>query len=380
MPASSEDVSQGLDSFADMFGLQVKLDEAPLSNGALDKTLDKKTEQPNSQKDEELINKPTGDAGPVSSQLANGIGSHSPEDREKDPSPSKDDVSKDSIPRGSLSSIKNLYAGRADDQGNYTWSDTLPSTIPKAAENDETARHALVVRQKQSFDSRRRLDVHSIIVQSPHLKLALSKILARYPGVNCKLTRLVFAAPFQPFVHRWGDILKLRKTLAEDNTPRSGEDGELSKGANIRTKVREHLELLYEVLQRELKDTIQAFTDFNEHGIVTYKYLWTIFQPGAIVVTNHSGILSAYEFTSGDYSRDNCGNMYQLCLDSIAWDGQQFGRHTSYVGLYEFKGTKQVKSLHALPLALHPDRDNLKARFIRRGKKAEKLAGYQYEA
>jgi hypothetical protein len=118
----------------------------------------------------------------------------------------KDDDKKDKkpkVPVGSVSEAKHIYKGASDDDGNWTWVDKYPDDVEEAAENEETATYAVVVRNQKSNDSRKKLEAHSIIVQSPQLRAALSEILANYPGVACELTRLEFEAPFKPFVHRW---------------------------------------------------------------------------------------------------------------------------------------------------------------------------------
>ena len=144
----------------------------------------------------------------------------------------------DKLPVGSLKSVKQIYGIKEENaEGRYTWVDKQPEEVQEAAENEETARHAFVIRNIKSYDSRKKLEVHSIIIQSPWLKNALAEILKGYPGVTCKLERLVFNAPFEPFVHRWGDLLKFRAKRHDEKTT-------------------EHMDLLYGVLKEELKDTI----------------------------------------------------------------------------------------------------------------------------
>ena len=147
-----------------------------------------------------------------------------------------------------------------------------------------------------------------------------------------------------------------------------------------KVKTMEHLDLLFGVLQEELKETIKAFTDFLTHGICTYEYIWTIFQPGSIVLSAHAGALSAYELTSGDYIQTQCGEAFRLQLHCIIWDGDKFGRYPQSALIYKFKGTKDVMALSAFPLAFHPDCKYLEKVLIERGKKAESLAGYHYKA
>lgn len=135
---------------------------------------------------------------------------------------------KPKVPVGSVSEIKNIYKGAADDDGNWTWVDKYPDDVEEAAENEETATFAVVVRNQKSNDSRKKLEAHSIIVQSPLIRTALAEIMADYPGVACELTRLEFETPFKPFVHRWyvspcNPPLRPRRQTANTCTGRSSQ-------------------------------------------------------------------------------------------------------------------------------------------------------------
>lgn len=56
--------------------------------------------------------------------------------------------------------FKNLYAGAEDKLGRYKWLDTVPEDIGKPAEDAETAKFALIVRNTKAFnDSKRVLKV-----------------------------------------------------------------------------------------------------------------------------------------------------------------------------------------------------------------------------
>lgn len=124
-------------------------------------------------------------------------------EKKKDGDKEDEEKEKPKVPVGSRSEAKHIYKGASDDDGNWTWVDKYPDDVEEAAENEETATYAVVVRNQKSNDSRKKLEAHSIIVQSPHIRAALAEIMADYPGVACELTRLEFEAPFKPFVHRW---------------------------------------------------------------------------------------------------------------------------------------------------------------------------------
>ena len=104
---------------------------------------------------------------------------------------------------GMIIDCKNLYQ-KADSKGRNTWVDEYPKDLTAAAENAETAKYALLIRNRKVFDnSRKSLEIDSIVVQSPLLKKSLGVILKGYPGITTSLERLSFSAPFKPFVHRW---------------------------------------------------------------------------------------------------------------------------------------------------------------------------------
>jgi hypothetical protein len=86
---------------------------------------------------------------------------------------------------GMETGIKDLYQGPEDQRGRYTWTDKFPEDLEKAAEDEITARYAILVRHTKCFDdSRKTLEIHSIVVQSPLLKEVLGSILADYPGMS----------------------------------------------------------------------------------------------------------------------------------------------------------------------------------------------------
>jgi hypothetical protein len=265
-------------------------------------------------------------------------------------------------PEGTLCSTRKLYQGPPDSNKKSTWLDKEPKDVADAAENEETAQHAFITRLQKSEDSRKKYEIHSIIIQSPHLKHALTEILHDYPGVHCGLRRLEFEAPFRPFVHRWPQLLEYRARTGLDKS------------------TAEHIELLYDVLRVELQDVIKTLEDYVDHGIVTYEHLWTIYQPGSIIYSNsHNGAPAAYRLRSGAYVKTQCGNAYQLTVEAIDWDGNHFGRSLEAIRVFEFLGTCSILGLKAFPLSFHPHEEKVKELLIARGKKFEQLAGSHYK-
>ena len=92
------------------------------------------------------------------------------------------EVKTEAVKVGMECDLKHLYQ-KEDDKGRTTWSDKYPEDLEEAAENEKTARFAILVRNKKSFDSRKKLEIDSIVIQSPLLKNVLAIVLKDYPGM-----------------------------------------------------------------------------------------------------------------------------------------------------------------------------------------------------
>ena len=247
--------------------------------------------------------------------------------------------------------IKNLYG----DVG--SWSEKYPRSFRNASENDQTARFALIVRNRRSSDSRRKVEIESIVVQSPLLKRALNHILDGYPGVTTDLDRLEFSAPFQPFVHRWQRF--------EEATVNEKDLG-----------TKQHLALLWDVLGTELRSQLQKIKDYRRLGVCDYDTLWTLFEPNCLVLTCRNGSERIYHCVKS--SRLDQG--YSLEAQYVDWDGERFGIATQNIMIKPFTGTRPLASLPASPLDRNPEKSRIKERILSRAKNFWTLQGYHYKS
>lgn len=261
---------------------------------------------------------------------------------------------------GMIIDVKNLYQSKPDNRGKTTWVDKYPDDLEDVAENAESARYALLIRNSKCYDGRKKLQIDSIVVQSPLLKQVLGSILKEYPGITTTLDRLTFKAPFQAFIHRWKNLLEALEFEHDPETKR-------------------HLELLHRILEVELRDDLKARDDFVLNGVITYSTLWMIFEPGTTVFTVKDGQNCAAKFNNGSYQETQCGNRYALGCQIVDWDGEYFGLGSSQFYVWEFEGTTKITNLSAYPLEYHPDLFEVKEALIQRGKAFEELSGYHYK-
>ena len=259
-----------------------------------------------------------------------------------------------------ISDVKNLYEGKPDHRGRTTWVDKYPDDLEEAAENAESARYALLIRNKKSYDGRKKLQMDSIVVQSPLLKEAFAEVLRDYPGVTVTLDRLTFQAPFKPFVHRWA---RLKTALEVATDP----------------ETKAHLELFHRVMGDELQDDLKARDDYISNRVITWDTCWMIFEPGTIVFGLDDKQECAFRLTSGSYVETKCGPAFALDCESVDWDGECFGFDSKRLLIYQFLGTKPITKLTSFPLEYHPDLDNIKKALVERGKAFERLSGYHYK-
>lgn len=269
------------------------------------------------------------------------------------------DASPDVKP-GMITDVKNLYQSKPDNLGKTTWVDKYPDDLEEAAENAESARYALLIRNSKCYDGRKKLQIDSIVVQSPLLKQALSSVLKDYPGITTTLDRLTFKAPFQAFIHRWKNLLEALESEQDRET-------------------KDHLGLLHRILEVELRDDLKARDDFILNGVITYGTIWMIFEPGTTVFTVKDEQHCAAKFNNGNYQQTHCGNRYVLGCQVVDWDGENFGLGSAQFYVCEFEGTTEITKLSAYPLEYHPNLFKVKEALIQRGKAFEELSGYHYK-
>ena len=261
-------------------------------------------------------------------------------------------------PQGSICDVHNLYETKPDESGNTSWTKDYPESLVAPAEDAESAQYALIVRYSKCYNGRKSLQIHSIVIQSEPLRQFLGKVLEGYPNVTATLERLEFTNPFRPLVHRWENFLQERE-----------------KETDVTTK--EHVELLYNILEEELRDTLARKKDLLRNGVITYPLVWTIFEPGDVVISTAGGRTRAFLFR--DASIDCRTKKWIFDVKYIDYDGAQFGYRDFQVKAAPFVGTENITSLPVFPLKFHTEKDAIRDGLVARGKLWEEHKGYRYK-
>ena len=262
----------------------------------------------------------------------------------------------DEGPLGMICQVKNLY--KEDTSRSSWWTDQLP------ARNDiNTSQYALVVRNVSNDvdePSDSRIQIHSVVIQSPLLRTLLQDLLEGYPGVALKSERLVFTVPFKPLVHLWSTVQSALQSESDDDN--------LS-----------HLHLLVSTLEPAIGASLRSIEEFHEHHEITFQHLWTIFAPKDLVYTTVDKSDCAFRLKKTEYVSIQGRNFLLLDCVCIEWDGESFGTCSKTLFIPEYAGSSTMSELSAYPLRYHEDED-LQIRLRDRGRKFEEFKGYHYVA
>ncbi|KAH7309048.1 P-loop containing nucleoside triphosphate hydrolase protein [Stachybotrys elegans] len=292
-----------------------------------------------------------------------GRGPYGPETDDESISDGEENSGEEKIFVGIVAESKELYA-KFDKDRNRSWSHSPPDGLEEAAENEKTLKYAILVRKAKpkEADSLKPLVIESIVVQSPYLKQVLGQVFRDYPGVVTNVSRLIFSAPFEPFVHSWSLFVKIKNDSSHDEDTKT------------------HLTLLYDILHTELKEVIQNRKDYFKNRAVPWDQLWTIFPPKTTVLTSIRDKPMAVRFEDGQYREPpDSGKVYRMTCDVLDWDGRKMGWGSATQTIREYEGTKPFDELPCCPFEYSSNAKSLREMLVARGRRFQSLAGINYK-
>lgn len=267
------------------------------------------------------------------------------------------------VEEGMSCEAKSLYEGPRKCECCINW-------VDKTAEEVEEAKvlttkvhgdAAVLTRQRNGHGGEDPFMLHSVVIQSPLLKRTLQKVLKDYPGVSPELDEVEFEAPFEPLFHRWDDLLEAGRNETS-------------------TEARKHNKILQEVLEPEFEKAINTLRECRLHGVIKFDSLWAIFKPGDLIYGTVDGRECVMKLREAEYVQTLVGGLIlELQCENVDFDGANFGYGSGLVQIEKFRGTANTKDLPAMPLDLVPDKLDVKERLIARGRKFEKLRGYNFK-
>lgn len=265
---------------------------------------------------------------------------------------------KEEVEPGMKTSVKNLYR----EHKGQPWDEWVPDSVDLNPEATSSWKQfALVVRYEMRED-RPSLSLHSISIQSPVIKDRLGVVFDSYKGIATTLKKLTFRAPFHEFFYRWDRF----EQSIED------EKDEFALG---------HMKLLYGVIRPEIKPHIERVQDLLINNVITFNYLWALFEPGIEAYTSVDGQHRLYDLVSSSYEQVSAKSTdFILACRYIDCNGSSFGYVSTSLAINEFDNVKPIPELSVLPSHLHPRMKAIRAELTERGRKFEQLNGFHYKA
>ncbi|KLU91978.1 hypothetical protein MAPG_10925 [Magnaporthiopsis poae ATCC 64411] len=259
-------------------------------------------------------------------------------------------------------SVQTLYEGPSKCHCCKNWVEEYPDDLRETIEEEADVKEkALVVRMAKNHSAGKPLVLDSLVIQSRSLKKTLGKVFEGHTDVTTALAKLVFSSPFHIFYYRWKALEGiLERQKSEDPTAAA------------------FTQLLYDVIDNELRDTINEVDDLLQNGVITYRLLWALFNPRSLVTANEDGHQRFYVVTRVVY--DDREEQVDVSAKYVDWDGRKFGYVDSCHHIAQFDGTKRIAELDVFPARFHPEEKEERRKAIDRGQKFQKLQGFHYLA
>jgi hypothetical protein len=252
------------------------------------------------------------------------------------------------------------------DDPRSSWTEWAPEDIDNSTSTSASLKFALIVRRERVIGDAGEpvLRLHSIRVQSPLIKAALGPVFEGYQGINPKLKRLEFSAPFHEFFYRWMELVKARPSDDEENTV-----------------ARAHFDLFFNIIHAEMSPHLDQASDlFVKNKVISYDYLWTLFEPGTEIYANIGGQDRLCQLSGGRYVEMAGILFYNLSCRYVDSDGTRFGFGSMTIKIGHFQDVKPIEDLNAIPSYLHPRIAEIRAKLLERGRKFEALHGCYHKS
>lgn len=257
--------------------------------------------------------------------------------------------------------VQSLYEGPRKCSCCINWVDYLPANADSDGDDDEDL--PLVVRHSVfRGEDASRVSIHSIEVRDSATRDALFPVFEGFDRVHPGINYLVFHAPFKPFFYRWSQF---EQAIDSCTAPRT----------------KAILEHLYTTVKAELAEAFAIWDELVENGVISYPYLWTIFQPGEVLCEDVLGggtprFYYLEELEDPDLHDSHLDR--RLLVQYVDLD-DKFGLIGTDFRIWSFQGTRRITDLPVYPARFLPDYSSVKQAVISRGQKFAALAGVHYK-
>ena len=204
----------------------------------------------------------------------------------------------------------------------------------------------------------------SFTIQCPHMRDHLLVALDKYQDFDAGLEGWTFSPPYKPIVHRWEQLNALVGSTDAEKEP--------EKKAAI--------DKLMEFLNPIVAPSVKALAETRRTGKIGFEDVWQIFPPGDLVMTSFFGVPAVCRTTKYKLEEPPYEAPYWvISLEYLDWNGERCGYASTTVNIRYFGGARHVVQLPVYPLEFNKSAEAVRAQITERGRKFEKLRGYNFQ-
>lgn len=254
-----------------------------------------------------------------------------------------------------------LYEARYDTTGKRELR-ALDAAAVKEEEDsdDEKAKYALCSYKWYSRGGE--IEQQSVQIMSPHIILALQKVIKEYPDEHFWSDTVTIDAPFKPIFHYRGELAAYADKL----------ESEVEKA---------HVRLLLSFQEKENRRAIDEYEanvlNAIEKPSIRWSNLWMAYRPGTLIFTELSGGLRCMEIVESWERGGNCP-AYVVSGKTFTHNGTRFGYENHQVLQSPYKGMKPLAKVKCVPEDYFDNREDAKKILVERGRKFLSLKGSHY--
>lgn len=272
----------------------------------------------------------------------------------------KDDKFKDKQPQ--KCEIK-AYEARYDSGGvrELRAIDAAASEKKDADDEDEKRKYALC--SYKWYTRAGEVERESVEIMSPHIILALQKVIDEYPDEHFWSDTVTIDSPYRPLFHYRQELAAYAEKLEAE-------------------EAKAHIKLALSFQDRENRRAISEY-DANvlnaiERPSIRWSNLWMAYKPGLLCFTGSGSSLKCIEIVDSWERGGNCP-AYIVRGKTFTHDGTHFGYEEHQVPQAPYKGMKELSKLKCTPHDYHEQREAAKKVLIKRGENFCSLKGSNYK-
>lgn len=208
------------------------------------------------------------------------------------------------------------------------------------------------------------LESASVEIMSPHIIVALQKVINEYPDEHFWSESVTIDGPYKPIFH-YRDELAAYIANTEDEETKS------------------HIQLLLTFCEKENRRAINEYEANVVRAIETpsirWSNLWMIYKPGDLLFTGAGSSLMCMEIVDSHERGGNCP-AYVVTGKKFTHDGESFGYQEVQVAQGPYKGMKALAKLRSVPEEYYDQAEKAKSLLTTRGEKFRDLKGSHYRS